>query len=848
METDALPLERGNVDLSSIGQNYPSLHAPPHLLFEDTLPSTHEPQHGAMTYGTVPTRFPKAEHVPLRPKRAWPRWWRAQVLPIVVNGTSGLIAFLLSSTLAVSCASVFVGHGTPLAPVLARFIDINLLGTAILSIVLAWQSRAPWTLGSIDVFVAPILSDMAEKISSRLEGQLDVVVPTTIVMVALTSTLLGLVFFTMGWFRVTSIANYMPYPVIAGFLSGIGAELMKNGVHMASSHALSWAFFSVDTLRLLVPAILFAAVARLAQYWKIPVAISFPCLLLVSLLGFQGAAYLWDASMDELGHAGWVFAWDPAVVARTPMWYPWATIEWTHVQWRTVFDECPGYLISLVILGALKYSVATTSLSTLFDRDISPDHEMRVIGVANLVTGLLGCCGGCHYLSAMGIMKQLNAHEKVPALLNAALVLVLWMKGIHLLEYVPKFIFGGLLLSVGLHFLEAYLVAPCHFLKPVEKSTVVLIASSFLVIGMLASVALGILISMIELIWRIHAVGCVHHETSGALVRSAVDRTPAQVAALDEAGAAIFVLRLQGYLFFGTSVNLVERMATRVQTLPKLESVVIDLGLVPSFDATALLNFRKASTLADTHGFDIFFCGLSPKLERALRRNPVSERVHLLRSDVDIALELCENRLLADEGGHGAYRDGQKVTSTQLWHVFLAAAVEAKHTVDARHLVPLATYLEMVHVPNQAPFVPARDTTYFICLGDIEVTLATAFTGAPPSMPEKDTTEVPKRRKGSLAGPETPQWTPFTTSTSRLLKMGPGSVITPNLTNLDPEYKYVARANCFVLRLGGAAMAELEQEAPETAVAVLKLITVRLASRFRHASQRVSQMSSLLYK
>ncbi|KAI9908834.1 hypothetical protein PsorP6_016616 [Peronosclerospora sorghi] len=171
---------------------------------------------------------------------------------------------------------------------------------------------------------------MAEKISSRLEGQLDVVVPTTIVMVALTSTLLGLVFFTMRWFRVTSIANYMPYPVIAGFLSGIGAELMKNGVHMASSRALSWAFFSVDTQRLLVPAILFAAVARLAQYWKIPVAISFPCLLLVSLLGFQGAAYLWDASMDELGHAEWVFAWDPAVVARTPMWYPWATIEWTH--------------------------------------------------------------------------------------------------------------------------------------------------------------------------------------------------------------------------------------------------------------------------------------------------------------------------------------------------------------------------------------------------------------------------------------------------------------------------------------------------------------------------------------
>lgn len=72
---------------------------------------------------------------------------------VMVNFTSGVIAFLLSSTLAVSCASVIVGHGTPLASVIADFIDMNLLGTAVLCVVLAWKSQAPWTLGSIDVFV-----------------------------------------------------------------------------------------------------------------------------------------------------------------------------------------------------------------------------------------------------------------------------------------------------------------------------------------------------------------------------------------------------------------------------------------------------------------------------------------------------------------------------------------------------------------------------------------------------------------------------------------------------------------------------------------------------------------------
>lgn len=56
------------------------------------------------------------------------------------------------------------------------------------------------------------MASMAERITVRLDGDLDVLVPTTVVMVALTSFLLGLVFFFMGIFRVTSIANYMPYP------------------------------------------------------------------------------------------------------------------------------------------------------------------------------------------------------------------------------------------------------------------------------------------------------------------------------------------------------------------------------------------------------------------------------------------------------------------------------------------------------------------------------------------------------------------------------------------------------------------------------------------------------------
>uniref|UniRef100_M4BTM0 STAS domain-containing protein n=1 Tax=Hyaloperonospora arabidopsidis (strain Emoy2) TaxID=559515 RepID=M4BTM0_HYAAE len=937
METDALPLDRGNVEMTPILSHQRSpLAPPPHVLSDASLAPNnsdsklrltrrrHSVQGSAshnrsrltperfLAYGThepissdlmnsaekkvlfsdpqmTDRRHPFCTHSnndnnsPSSVVVKAPRF-RAIILEILVNGTSGVIAFLLSSTLAVSCASVVVGHGTPLSSVIAPFIDMNLLGTAVLSVVLAWQSRAPWTLGSIDVFVAPVMAEMADKISDHLHGDLTTVVPTTIVMIALTSVVLGLVFFVMGLFRVTSIANYIPYPVIAGFLSGIGAQLMKNGVHMASSKALTAAFCTMEVQVLLLPAIAFASLARLGQYLKFPVALSFPCLLVLSLVGFQVCATIYGASMETLGKEGWVFAWDPDVVAQTPMWLPWAEIDFKQVRWHTLTHECMKFLVSLVILGALKYSVATTSLSTLFGRDISPDNEMRVIGLANMASGLLGCCGGCHYLSAMGIMKQFEAHEKVPALVCAFLVLLLWTMGIRLLQFVPKFIFGGLLLSVGLHFLEAYLVTPFQFLKPIEKVTVVLITSSFLVIGMLESVAMGIIISMIELIWRIHAVGCVHHETTGALSRSAVDRTPEQTAYLDTEGSAIFVLRLQGYLFFGTSVNILERIETRIHSLafPKLRFVIIDFGLVPSFDATALLNFRKVSTFADMYMFDIYFCGLRPKIEAALRRNHYTQRVHLLSSDVDIVLEICENELLpADMFSNPetprpgkSLNDWKCLSQLELWEHFMAVSPEHFGSASYQKLLPLAAYLDIVMVPNGSQLVPecVRNDTYFICFGYMNFIMDSEFSNA-HNIPgvriadasnadgdsghyddNEDDLELNKSSRGrrarnlSYVVPEESQWTPFTTAKSRLLKIGPGSVITLNVPGVDLEYKYFATSDCMVLRLRAVAMEMLEARAPHTAVAVLKLINFRLASRFRHSSKRVSQMSSLLYK
>jgi hypothetical protein len=72
---------------------------------------------------------------------------------LLVDCIAGVIAFLLSSTIAISCATVITGHGSPLSAYVSNLIDMNFLGTAVLCLFLAWKSSSPWVLGTTDVFV-----------------------------------------------------------------------------------------------------------------------------------------------------------------------------------------------------------------------------------------------------------------------------------------------------------------------------------------------------------------------------------------------------------------------------------------------------------------------------------------------------------------------------------------------------------------------------------------------------------------------------------------------------------------------------------------------------------------------
>ncbi len=135
------------------------------------------------------------------------------------------------------------------------------------------------------------------------------------------------------------------------------------------------------------------------------------------------------------------------------------------------------------------------------------------------------------------------------------------------------------------------------------------------------------------------------------LVRSNRLRTLEERTILTEEGRKISVLEAQGALFFGSTEQLLRRLSHLAQDS---KYVIIDFKRVHLADASACKLIVRAVRSMAKSGAELVFASIAADgpLERLTRALAETEEGHRLRQfrDADVALEWCEDQLLAGSG------------------------------------------------------------------------------------------------------------------------------------------------------------------------------------------------------
>ena len=561
---------------------------------------------------------------------------------------AGIVVGALVVAMTVSIATLVFGGFAPSD--FGHGIRVALLASAIGTVALALVGSVPGLTGLVQDAPAAILGTVVVSVLARLPENADPAAgyATVLALVALTSLGVGLAFTLLGTFRLGRLVNYLPYPVVGGFVAGTGWLLLSGGLQAgvgpAPSDGAGWLAADVALRWAVVLGV--GALLAASSRWRF----GFPVALTAAIVAFFVAMHATGASAAGWREAGLLFGSPATAGVGVALLGP---DRFAHVYWPAVLAHLPT-VATAVLISILAFAFNVAGLEVVMARRIRLDEELRAVGYGNLVAAAFGGAVSYPGLSSNSLAARLGGARKATSWSAASVIGLAVAAGPALVAWVPTPVVGAVLASLGLVLLRAWVVDAYGRLSRIEYAIVLAILVAIAVGGLLQGVLVGLVLAVLQFVVTYGRLDSVKHALTGAEARSRVRWDAQERRALDATGASRLALQLQGFLFFGVAYALRERVE-RQWTSTAIDELVLDFRHVTGMDATAVASLATLRRDAAARGVRLTFADVPSSLAAALVRgglHPSEGSGFEVVSSLDAALERAERRALAAAAHH----------------------------------------------------------------------------------------------------------------------------------------------------------------------------------------------------
>ena len=167
-------------------------------------------------------------------------------------------------------------------------------------------------------------------------------------------------------------------------------------------------------------------------------------------------------------------------------------------------------------------------------------------------------------------------------------------------------------------------------------------------------ILVGIVLACINFVLQSSQISAIRATLHGGIANSTVRRHPVQQRFLQSVGPQIRVIKLAGYLFFGTVVGVEKQIRALLLdeafSSHPIQFLVLDLAKVDGIDYSAAEAFLRVNRILKAKNVKLFMCGFASGTDIGQSL----ENVGLLDTDggvdtfenLNSTLECCENDLL----------------------------------------------------------------------------------------------------------------------------------------------------------------------------------------------------------
>ncbi|KAI1804078.1 sulfate transporter family protein [Daldinia bambusicola] len=586
-------------------------------------------------------------------------WQRTVVDPIHCL-PAVIVGLLLNILDALSYGMILFPLGNPIFSNLGPAgISIFYVSTIISQITFSAGSIFRGGIGSELIEVVPFFHNMATTITAIVgEDQPDAVIATTITSFAISSMLTGLVFYLMGRFRLGYVVGFIPRHILIGCIGGVGWFLIATGFEVSAR--LEEFRYDLDTGRKLIQSdtlplwliplvlaiLLFGLQKKITSKYFLPVYI-----LSVPVFFYFFVFTIDSLNPENLRKAGWIFE---APEAGQPWWYFWTLYKFNLVHWGAIL-ETVGAMFALTFFSVLHVPINVPALAQISGEDhLDLDHELKLHGYSNFLSGLAGSIQNYLVFANTLFFMRSGGDSRLAGIMLAGLTFGVMTVGPVIIGYIPVMVVGTLIFVLGFELLLDALISPRRKLKLLEYLTIVVIVLTMGIYDFVVGIFVGIILAFVSAIFHASQVSAIRATYTGDQIGSMVRRNPSQHRYLREVGSQTYVIKLSGFLFFGTIVGVEEKIRHLISddTFREhpIKYLILDLWHVTGIDYSAAEGFKTINRLLDGKGVHLLLSGkdADSKIGRDLRAVGLGDDGPsvMFMPDLNSALESCENEQL----------------------------------------------------------------------------------------------------------------------------------------------------------------------------------------------------------
>ncbi|KAJ6516752.1 sulfate transporter family-domain-containing protein [Mycena vitilis] len=564
-----------------------------------------------------------------------------------------------------------VSYGMIIFPTSAPFDDLGPMGVSLffVSCVIAQLtytfggSGFAGANGSMMIEVVPFFHILAVSIARDIGPEHpQEIICTTLVAYAFSSILTGLTFFLLGFLKLGLLIGFFPRHILVGCIGGVGAFLIETGLTVSlrisdDDFTATWAtfkfvFLDAHNLALwtipLALAILLRVITDLLR-WRHQLV--FPLYFIMIPMVFYIVVAAAQLNIGDLRDSGWVF--DMVAGGKKEHWYKfYSYYDFSKVRFGPLWATLPTQF-ALLFFNILHPPLNVPALSVSLNEDVDTNKELVAHGYSNLLAGIVGSVPNYLVYVNTLLFYRVGGGTRIAGFLLAVATTILLLIGTGPIAFIPVMVVGALIFVLGIDLCKEALWDTRHRVSRSEYITIVSIMVCMTVWDFVVGVLFGIVVSCFFFVVQNSQRTSIRAMQTGETAMSTVRRPSSQRAYIREVSKQTTILRLQGFLFFGTIAH-VEETIRNIMDEPAWQRnpvrfLVLDLSLVGGVDMSSAEAFVRLQRLLSVKYVTLVFCGFTAEsaVGKALQSVDVlgADGVELFSTFND-AMEWTENAYL----------------------------------------------------------------------------------------------------------------------------------------------------------------------------------------------------------